>query len=103
MKEGAKMIFHDPLVEFWQEMGLKICNNISDLKDHKHDIVVFTVRHKDYLELPVTSMLSYFPKSVLFVDAFNVLSKDKIKKLKESGKEIIGIGKGDLNTLQKRF
>ncbi len=95
-KEGAEMIFHDPVVDLWEEMNLKPITDLSKLALKSHDIVVFTVRHKEYLELSAEQMCEYFPNAIIFVDAFNIIDAVKAEKLQVLGKIVIGIGKGNL-------
>ena len=47
--EGTIINLHDPLVKFWDEKNIKIDTNINHLKNKKHDIAVFTIRHSIYL------------------------------------------------------
>ena len=95
-KEGAEMIFHDPVVDLWEEMNLQPITDFSKLALKSHDIVVFTVRHKEYLELSAEQMCEYFPFARIFVDAFNIIDAVKAEKLQAFGKIVIGIGKGNL-------
>lgn len=95
-KEGAEMIFHDPVVDLWEEMKLKPISDLPELALKSHDIVVFSVRHKEYLELSAEQMCEYFPNARVFVDAFNIIDAVKAQKLQVFGKIVIGIGKGNL-------
>jgi UDP-N-acetyl-D-glucosamine dehydrogenase len=95
-KEGAEMIFHDPVVDLWEEMKLQPITELSELALKSHDIVVFTVRHKEYLELSAEQMCQYFPNARVFVDAFNIIDAVKAEKLQAFEKIVVGIGKGNL-------
>ena len=95
-EEGASMIFHDPLIDLWEEMNIRVCNEFSELEDQKHEVVVFAVRHKDYLDLTADQLEAYFPGAILYVDAFNVIDDDKAGELKRRGKTVVGVGKGNL-------
>jgi len=97
MEEGANMIFHDPLVELWEEMGVRVITDFSELSNKKHEVVVFAVRHSDYLKLSVQQLIEYFPGASLFVDAFNIIDDTKASELNQKGKVVVGIGKGNFN------
>lgn len=94
---GAMMNYNDPLVEYWDEMEEKLISDIAENINYKHDIVVFAVRHKEYLNLTTEELINYFPGASLFVDAFNILDKNKISELSLKGIKVVGIGKGNLN------
>ena len=91
------MNYNDPLVEYWDEMEEKLISDVAENINYKHDIVVFAVRHKEYLNLTTEELINYFPGASLFVDAFNILDKNKISELTLKGIKVVGIGKGNLN------
>ena len=91
------MIYNDPLVEYWDEMKVRPINDISKNSDFKHDVVVFAVRHKEYLNLKSDELINFFPGVSLFVDAFNLFDKNISLELISKGINVVGVGKGNLN------
>jgi UDP-N-acetyl-D-glucosamine dehydrogenase len=94
ISEGAKVEVHDPLLTFWPEKGLPINNQIESLQSKKIEAVVFAVRHKEYLQYTAGQIMQFFPGAHIFVDANNILSEVVRTELENSGKKVIGIGKG---------
>ena len=97
ISSGASMIYNDPLVEYWDEMKVRPINDISKNSDFKHDVVVFAVRHKEYLNLKSDELINFFPGVSLFVDAFNLFDKNISLELISKGINVVGVGKGNLN------
>ena len=90
-KEGAQVIPHDPLVEYWEEMNLKVSKDLPDLKSF--DAIVFTVSHKDYYKISLTNWLKSNPKCLIF-DANNVLSYAQQNEINKLGNKLLSIGRG---------
>ena len=68
--------------------------DLSSLAKQKHDILVFAVKHAEYLSLTASEMLEYFPGISCVVDANNVLADDIATDLGSHGVRMLGIGKG---------
>ena len=94
LKEGARVLAHDPVINFWEEKKLRINTDIRSLKKKKHDIAVFTVRHKAYVNMPSDEILATLKGVKVIVDANGVLTDRKAKELLDSGIKILGVGKG---------
>jgi UDP-N-acetyl-D-glucosamine dehydrogenase len=92
--DGARIVLHDPLVSYWKERDLRVIQEFDAFREENVTIVVLTVRHKEYLDLSVESILSIFPRLELLVDANNVISDDKASAIKSHGIKVIGVGKG---------
>ncbi|MCX7735851.1 MAG: nucleotide sugar dehydrogenase [Candidatus Kapabacteria bacterium] len=96
IKEGAEIVLHDPIVKFWYEKKLNVENNLDVMKKIKHEIVVFTVRHSQYLNLKADDIYDLFPGVQLIVDSNNILSNEIISSLQKHNINVIGVGKGHL-------
>lgn len=72
-RRGAEVICQDPLVDYWNEMDLKVLAEIPEFKGY--DAVVFTVQHKQYTALDFKSLS--LEKGTLIFDANCVLSKEQ--------------------------
>lgn len=92
--DGAGVEVHDPIVMFWREKGLKVNNQVESLGTKKIDAVVFAVRHKEYLQYTADQITRFFPRARVIIDANNILSEAIRTGLEDSGKKVIGIGKG---------
>lgn len=81
-RRGAEVICEDPLVDYWNEMDMKVLDEIPELNGY--DAVIFTVQHKQYTSLDFKSLS--LEKGILFFDANCVLSKEQrsdIEQLKD--------------------
>jgi nucleotide sugar dehydrogenase len=92
--EGANVLVHDPIVEFWQEKGISIDNARDSLKSQSHDVAVFAVRHKQYLDLDCHAILELLPDVKLIIDANDIIRDDVAQQLKDRNIDLLGVGKG---------
>ena len=89
-KEGADIIAYDPLVNYWIELDIKISDSLPDPFDF--DVIIFTVRHKEFVELNIHQWIND-PNKLIF-DANNVLTKNQIVSLQNKGYNFMSIGRG---------
>jgi nucleotide sugar dehydrogenase len=87
---GATVFCHDPLIDEWPEMGLKIPQKIPE--SDGIDVVVFAVPHKEYQELNISSWIN--GANPLVLDANNVLTKKQREEFHSAGCKVISIGRG---------
>ena len=93
--EGASVNVHDSLVRFWHEKNLSITNDLNAFsKLSQHDIVVFAIAHKEYVELTSNKIIELFGGAKLIIDAFNVIKDSVAVDLLNRGIKVIGVGKG---------
>jgi UDP-N-acetyl-D-mannosaminuronate dehydrogenase len=102
VNQGANIYLHDPIVKYWEEKNMEINQDLLYMKDQKIDIVVLTVRHKEYLELNAYSLINIFFDVKIIIDGFNIVSDSDAKILAEAGIKVIGIGKGHWEKYNKR-
>ncbi|MCF6197183.1 MAG: nucleotide sugar dehydrogenase [Emcibacter sp.] len=88
--EGAKVICHDPLVDFWEELDRPIFIEIPSLNEI--DAVVFAVQHKEYQELDIVEWAE--TNDPVFLDANNVLTQNQVFDIAKHNLNIEFIGKG---------
>ena len=89
-QEGAAVICHDPLVEYWTEMDL---TPIPELPGPEGlDAVVFAVGHDQYQGLDLDEWLAG-SEAVIF-DANNVLTARQRRQLEARRARFAGIGRG---------
>ena len=71
---------HDPYLQKWdEEEGAPFLSSLGSLSEF--DIVILCTRHKEYLQISDTEIQQYARKGALWVDAFNILTDDKIRHL----------------------
>jgi len=102
LEEETRINLHDSVVAFWEEKNIKIDTNINQLRNKKHDVAVFAVRHNEYLNLTADDILSFLPGVKIIIDANNIISDDAAKTLSRRGIKMIGVGKGHWRNLTKR-
>lgn len=94
VKDGAKINLHDEYVTFWHEKGIAICTDLDALKNKKHDVVVFAVRHEQYVKLASKDIAVLFKGVKIIIDANNVINDRIAQELIRKGIKMIGVGKG---------
>jgi len=90
VRRGARMSYHDPLVEQWPEMDLDGLSTLQAAGDF--DAIVFAVGHREYGEMDLASWLGSARPAVL--DANAVLSDEQRRQLLEIGVRVESIGRG---------
>ncbi len=123
---GAEIRVHDPYVEHWWELEeqdtypgsghskksffrnqeklaeIKIQKNVYDALKGA-DAVVFAVRHEPYLELDPDEVVKAIGQPAAIVDAFGILSDDKIRRYVELGCSVKGMGRGHIPRLREQM
>jgi len=94
IKSGAKVILHDPIVRYWNELCLKIKNDLKSLRDKKVDAIVLALNHSQYLKMKPRDFLRLLKPGGLILDCNNVISDKKAEALRNLGCMIYGVGKG---------
>ena len=90
-KEGAQVVPHDPLVEYWEEMKVNIHKDLPDPKFF--DAIVFAVPHKDYRKIDLQEWLEK-NSNVLVFDANNVLTETQRNSIQKTSNKTLSIGRG---------
>ena len=92
LREEAEVHLHDPIVSWWEEVGVEIPSELPSFEDF--DAVVFAVPHRDYQELNLVDYMES-PESTYVLDAFMVFEASRRKAFQASGMRIQAIGVGD--------
>ena len=90
IKEGAIIEAFDPMVNYWDEMGMKLLSELPDF--NIYDVVVFAVSHTEYARINLTKCIKNH--GPLLFDANNVLTKEQVLQIKKSKLNYISIGRG---------
>jgi len=93
LKNNINVFLHDPIVKYWREKDLVINQNLSYFSNKEIDVVVFTVRHKEYLDMNLKKFIKIFKDAKLIIDGFNVISEENSKIFKQNGINVLGVGK----------
>lgn len=120
---GAEIRVHDPYVDHWWELEAQdnypskthsrknFFRNQEKLKEiriqkdlHKAlasaDAVVFAVRHEPYLKLEPDEVVKFIGKPAAIIDAFGILTDQKIRRYLELGCAVKGMGRGHISRLR---
>ena len=121
---GAEMRVHDPYVDHWYELEnqdsypsassswkrffrnqdqlaeTKVSQNLKDsLKGV--EAVIFAVPHEAYLELAPDDIVAWAGGPIAVIDAFGMLSDEKIKRYFELGCEVKALGRGHVQRIKR--
>jgi UDP-N-acetyl-D-glucosamine dehydrogenase len=122
---GAEIRVHDPYVEHWWELENQdaypghghskkaFFRNQEKLKEVQvqtdlnkclanADAVVFAVRHEPYLKLEPKNVVKSIGKPAAIIDAFGILSDDKIKEYLDLGCTVKAMGRGHIPRLRDK-
>ncbi len=88
--QGASVICHDPLVEFWPEVQRPVFQELPSLE--RVDAIIFCVQHEQYRTLNFRTWLN--GSRPIIVDANDVLTHEQRAELAECGCPLTAIGRG---------
>jgi UDP-N-acetyl-D-glucosamine dehydrogenase len=119
---GAEMRVHDPYVDAWDEFRTQDENpdhswarffrnqdHLSEITVQKDlqqaiagvDALILAVPHKQYLNLSPENIVNWAGGPIAIVDAFGILSDDRIKRFFELGCEVKALGRGHIQRIKK--
>ncbi len=90
LSRGAEVICHDPLVDYWNELNIRVVSELPSPEDI--DAIVFSVPHAEYTKFEVHKWLE--KNTPLILDANNVLSEAQRDLLRVTGCKVVSIGRG---------
>jgi nucleotide sugar dehydrogenase len=90
---GAEVTAYDPMVTHWAELDLPLPASLP--KPEAFDAIVFSVAHREFLDL---DLLAWLGKSrPVILDANRVLPAKRLAELQAAGFVCRGVGRGDLS------
>jgi len=116
------MLVHDPYVDHWYEFENQeedpdhSWSRFFRNQDHLKEIVVLkdlqkalkgaealilAVPHKQYKDLDPVKIVKWAGGPIAIIDAFGILSDDKIRKYFELGCEVKALGRGHIQRIKK--
>ena len=90
IREGAEVVLHDPLVEYWHEQSVHVAQTLPPAAGL--DAIVLAVAHDEYRSLDYEQWLD--GSRPLFFDGFNVLTAEQRSRLRALGCRVESIGRG---------
>ena len=93
IKNKINVFLHDPIVKYWKEKDIIVNQDLSFFANKKIDVVIFAVRHKEYINLDPIKFIKVFPDVKFIIDGFNIVSNKNAKIFKKNNIKIQGIGK----------
>ena len=121
---GAEVRVHDPYVDVWWEFrnqesypnnnrsvffrNQKKLKDLEVLKDLPKalkdiDVLVFAVRHQEYLNLDPDDVIKHVGKPIAVIDCFGILDDDRIRRYLALGCEVKGLGRGHIRRLKEEI
>ncbi len=85
---------HDPYVQYWQEINIKVSQDLDEKLDMSWDIIVFTTAHSEYKNPKVISKISKM-SNVKVLDTLGILKEKDIVELNKKNKVKV-LGRGDI-------
>tara|TARA_Y100000741_G_scaffold365141_1_gene359624 strand:- start:3655 stop:5145 length:1491 start_codon:yes stop_codon:yes gene_type:complete len=85
---------HDPYVQYWQEINLKVSQDLDEKLEKSWDIIVFTTAHSEYKNSKIISKICNM-SNVRILDTLGVLKQKDISMLNKNNTVKV-LGRGDI-------
>ena len=85
---------HDPYVQHWDEINVRVSQDLDEKLDMSWDIIVFSAAHSDYKDPKVISKISNM-SNVKILDTLGILKQKDIIKLNKNNVVKV-LGRGDI-------
>ena len=85
---------HDPYVQYWEEINIKVSQDLEEKLDMTWDIIVFSAAHSEYKNPKVISKISKM-SNVKVLDTLGILKEKDIVELNKKNKVKV-LGRGDI-------
>ena len=85
---------HDPYVQYWEEINIKVSQDLDEKLDMSWDIIVFSAAHSEYKYPKVISKISKM-SNVKVLDTLGILKEKDIVELNKKNKVKV-LGRGDI-------
>ena len=94
VNEKAIVDTHDPFVDNWEEVNIKVSKDLNFLLNQHWDIIVFSAAHSQYKEVSVISKIRNM-SNVMIYDTLGLLNQGDINEINIDNKVKI-LGRGDI-------
>jgi len=95
INDGGKIFLHDPYVSFWEELNIKINQDLDLMLKFNIDILIITTSHDEYKNSKKLVSKLLKKKKMMILDTVGLFSEYEINKLKKLHNLKV-IGRGDL-------
>jgi nucleotide sugar dehydrogenase len=85
---------HDPYVQYWEEINLKVSQDLDEKLEMSWDIIVFSAAHSEYKNPKVISTISKM-YNVKILDTLGILKQKDIIELNKNNNVKV-LGRGDI-------
>ena len=85
---------HDPYVQYWEEINIKVSQDLEEKLNMSWDIIVFSAAHSEYKNPKVISKISKM-SNVKVLDTLGILKEKDIVELNKNNKVKV-LGRGDI-------
>lgn len=85
---------HDPYVQYWEEINIKVSQDLDEKLDMSWDIIVFSAAHSEYKNPKVISKISKM-SNVKVLDTLGILKEKDIVELNKNNTVKV-LGRGDI-------
>jgi len=90
----AVVDIHDPYVQYWEEVNIKVSQDLDEKLEMNWDIIVFSAAHSEYKNSKVISKISKMI-NVKILDTIGILNEKDIEELNKNNKVKV-LGRGDI-------
>ena len=94
INDNAIVDTHDPFVKYWEEINIKVTQDIDEKLDMSWDIIVFSAAHSEYKNSKVISKICKMSNVKIF-DSVGILNQEAILKINKKNKVKV-LGRGDI-------
>ncbi len=102
LEEEANAYVHDPMVHHWIEMpDVEVKKDLFE-SFKMMDVIVFAVKHKEYLNLSPEEVVKQTNKKPIIIDAWNLIDDERIKRYLALGCIVKGVGKGHISSFKNK-
>jgi nucleotide sugar dehydrogenase len=98
-KAGGVPVVHDPYARVMAQREDIMVNSDLDSVIENASSLIFVVNHKEYVGLPARTIIEKVNKNACIIDAFDVLTDEKIFDLKKNHLKVLGVGKGHIREI----
>ena len=92
--DNAKVDTHDPYVQYWDEINIKVSQDLDKKLDQIWDIIVFSAAHSEYKNPKVISKICKM-SNVKVLDTLGILEQKNIVEINKNNKVKV-LGRGDI-------
>lgn len=91
---NATVDTHDPYVKYWEEINIKVSQDLDEKLDMIWDIIVFSAAHTEYKNPKIISKISNM-SNVKILDTLGILEQKDIVEMNKKNKVKV-LGRGDI-------